>query len=312
MRTVGAVTKTLTISLVMALFLLIAGCGRQYTDLQTIQVQANFSEPKTVTIETNLEAQQSNKTVPKIIVKKKGQAINEFQLGRKPVNLNIQVIQANTPFSLVKGTHYKGTLRFTAGDEYNKELPLQLYIKPWVASNYWILLALLSFASAIYLVNVIWLIRLPPASGAIRRIPFGDSKLIVPPSYILHYRRNRVTIGAGKKDDYTFSTKGGCDELQNGHFELKFLRKQDRLVCKIESQRTFYYKKGDSKQIPKYDKFRYVQDYQLEENENLNLLVEDAQRGYSLSYDPLEWDVEEQSKIILVIDKNCAFELKYQ
>lgn len=323
--------KILVIMVIAGLLLVFSGCGRQYTDSKTIEVRCNFREPRVVEVTADFDNPSGDTRNPEVTLKKNGEAVDSFKLGRKPVTLELQIQQRDTPFRLIKGAHYKGAMYLTAGDEYQKKLPINVYIQPWIVSNFWIVLAVLSGATVLFLANVICLIRLAPARGKVRMLPYGNFRYIYPPSRFWHFRRNQVTIGSGqgndigfvedneKKDDpteipshedYKRDTNGEkdpgtCTQLKRNHFKLRFIRKQKELICNINSKTPFYYKPGESKEM--FDVTTDSEpwrDYEIAENQVLSVLEE---RGYKYA-SSASWRIRGDQYFTVIIDRNCRFE----
>ncbi|MFW6101306.1 MAG: hypothetical protein ACOC90_07955 [Bacteroidota bacterium] len=319
------------VAVIAGLLLVFSGCGRNYKDSETIEVRGNFREPRVIEVTAKFGSLDEDTGNPEVTLKKEGEAVDSFKLGRKPVTLEVQIQQSDTPFRLIRGARYKGALYFTAEGEYEKKLPVNVYVKPWIVSNYWIVLAVLSGATVLFLANVICLIRLPPARGKVRMLPYGNFRYIYPPSRLLHFRRNQVTIGSGHGDDIDFvedkekkqdstgapygdedkrgrngeKDEGICTQLKRNHFKLKFIRKQNEFICNIYSKTPFYYKPGESKEM--FDVTTDSEpwrDYEIGENQVLSILEE---RGYKYA-SSASWRIREYQQFTVVIDRNCRFE----
>lgn len=241
------------IKAVLIFFLIISavsGCTCQYDAVKQIEIQTNFDDPRIYTVNTEIYQQKLRERVD-ITVSHNGAETNEILLGRNKTRIEVLFKQQDLPFSLFKGHAIEGYIAFTAktGNAKSINLPFQVYIKPWVITHLWILVAIAGVGTMLFAANLIARLFLLPASGRADIIypnNLIEGRMIYPPSLINHFIRNRYTIGSGKRDQWMLDdAKFKALNINKGQISLRFLKRGKEKYIAIKSKKQFYYKTGE-------------------------------------------------------------------
>jgi len=300
--------KKITIYIINVVIILLASsCSKVYEISEIIEIKPNLSNEEQYDISFKTNDENFKKQVS-LEVFKEEQKINQISLKNDSIKLKISVFQNSIPLTFIKGIEIDGFLLFIP-DSYDNptiKLPFRIYIKPWFASNYWVIFTLMFVVSTFFLFNFIMLIVKPAAQGYVEFMrPLLGIIPIYPQNLIFHFKRNIYTIGTSKKDDCIIK-KSKCSKFKESHLLLTFKREKKLIKATLKSKTDFFYKdklkiqRIEDPDFIREDDFEIptIYDYKLGRHQELNEL---KKRGYGKKR---VVTIKQGSTLIAVMDKD--------
>jgi hypothetical protein len=281
--------KKLIFGFVVVFIFSLASCAKQFDATKKIVLKSNLAQPENYRIEVVLEDNELEDYL-NIIVTRNNQPVSSLVINSGTIELNVKAEQKNIPYSFFKGRSINGTILFIPEESSGspKSLPFNLYVKPWILTNFWIILIGLGLVTGLILLDFGMLIFLPEARGTVQFIrPPRIPHPIYPPSRINHFIRNKYSIGANEKDDFYIEN---IPFLKSSQLTLKYFRRlgsKNRVRVRIKSATGFYHKEEkyvsfiydtNSSRPQKYRK--KVPDYEIADKKEFHELED---QGYTFS-----------------------------
>lgn len=249
-------------TIIVIISVLVIGCGSKENSTKNISIHPNLESPKNYIVKVELWADGSDSDI-RVLVKKNNKIVSELQLFNTPISIKLVPIVSSLPFHFISGENIKGILSLTPSEGFGPtfQLPVDVYIEPWIAQNIWIIYCILGIISVLFLANYSMMFLKTAARGKVNFvIPMSGPWYIYPPSRIIHFNRDKYFIGTGSKDNIPSSMKGEKGKLKSSedeerfhdllhsHFKLKFKKDRNhrkKIIAQLVSFKSFYIKEGN-------------------------------------------------------------------
>jgi hypothetical protein len=305
-----------------------AGCARQNQATKTMVIRSNVET--TTRYGVRFETDQSGDVNLQCCVD--GVPVDHLLLENgSAIPVELIVEQRDVPFSLLRGRAIEGELVVEplSGRGPVLRLPVSVFFRSWLASNFWLFVVLASLITLAVLFNLAMLIFKAPVRGSVDILypPYpGGTMPLYPSSRVFHHKRNMYSIGTGEKDGFHIDNDKLSLEDEPGprilpsHLMLRFERKKGLGVqVSVKSRRECYYRTGPLKRVPDqtvrarpdlqplvpdYRAANYSDNGRVREDEDYYMVLH--QMGYSPAS---SFRLPLKEEALVVLDRNLVLKL---